>query len=218
MVVPQPVPITPTAPCPKGEQRVVFHNLSWDTYRQMLQLLGNNRSSRLTYDQGILEITMPLAEHEAFAELIAQFIRILIIEMGLNLKSMGSITLNRADLEKGAEPDKAYYIQNQSIVAGKTVDLAQDPPPDLIVEVDITHTDINKFNLYASLGTPEFWRFNGQEWRIYQLQNGQYAELEASPTFPFVPKAKLYEFLEQSQHNEATAEKNFRTWVQQNTP
>lgn len=92
--------------------------------------------------------------------------------------------------------------------------MSTDPAPDLIVEVDITHTDINKFQLHASLGTPELWRYNGQEWRIYQLQSEQYVEVEVSPTFPFVPKAKLYEFLEQCQPDEAGAEKALRGWVQ----
>jgi len=215
MVVFQPAPTYPTAPLPRGEQRVVFHYLSWDAYLQMLQLLGNNRSARLTYDQGTLEITMPLEEHEFAAEAIALFIRVLVIELGLDLKTMGSTTLNRADLQRGAEPDKAFYIQNRSQVAGRNVDLMQDPPPDLIVEVDITHTDINKFRLYASLGTPEFWRYNGQEWQIYQLQGEQYVEVETSPTFPFVPKVKLYEFLEQSQQSEVTAEKALRAWLQE---
>lgn len=215
MVASPPSPPTPAALRPVGEQRVVFHHLSWDAYLQMLQLLGNNRASRLTYDQGTLEITMPLEDHEFAAEAIALFIRVLVIELGLNLKTMGSTTLNRADLQRGAEPDKAFYIQNRSQVAGRNVDLTQDPPPDLIVEVDITHTAINKFRLYASLGTPEFWRYNGQEWRIYQLQGDQYVEVETSPTFPFVPKARLYEFLEQGQQSEAAAEKALRAWVQE---
>jgi len=215
MVTSQPPLSISTAPRPRGEQRVVFHHLSWEAYLQLLQLLGNHRSSRLTYDQGTLEITMPLEEHEFAVRLLELFVRILVVESGLNLKTMGSTTLNREDLQRGAEPDNGFYIQNHSRVAGRKVDLNQDPPPDLIVEIDITHTDINKFQLYASLGTPEFWRYNGQEWRIYQLQGDQYVEVEASPTFPFVPESKLYEFLEMGQQDEVAAEKALRSWVQQ---
>ncbi|MEL7332880.1 MAG: Uma2 family endonuclease, partial [Cyanobacteria bacterium J06560_2] len=90
-----------------------------------------------------------------------------VLEMGLKLKSMGSTTLDREDLDRGAEPDKAYYIQNQSLVAGRTVNLQADPPPDLVVEVDMTHTDIDKNRLYAAMGVPEFWRFDGHNLRIY---------------------------------------------------
>lgn len=123
---------------------------------------------------------------------------------------MGSTTLDREDLDRGAEPDNAYFIQNQPRVAGRTVNLLQDPPPDLVVEVDITDTDINKLALYASMGVSEFWRFNGLVWRIYQLLGEQYQEVEISPTFVEVPKTKLYEFLAQAQEDEVGAEQSLR--------
>jgi Uma2 family endonuclease len=198
-----------------GEQRVVFHHLNWQAYQQILQAIGENRSTHLIYDRGTLEITRPLEAHEFYRELIGLFIRILVVEMGLKIKTMGSTTLERSDLERGAEPDLAYYIQNQPRVAGKTVNLAQDPPPDLVVEIDITHTDINKLALYASMGIPEFWRFNGQVWRIYQLQTEQYQEVEISPTFPLVAKPQLSEFLTQAQADEVAAEENLRQCVRQ---
>lgn len=196
-----------------GEKRVTLHGLTWQSYQQILQALPQSRAARLTYDRGILEITMPLEDHEYASELIGLFIRILVAEMGLKLKSMRSTTLDRADLDRGAEPDNAYYIQNQAKVAGRTVDLATDPPPDLVVEVDITHTDIDKTRLYGAMGVPEFWRYNGKAWRIYQLQGESYAECDRSPTFSWVEKAYLYDFLEQAQQDEIAAEQAFREFV-----
>lgn len=202
-----------TIPRPVGEKRVTFHHLNWQAYQQILQALGDNRSARLTYDRGVLEITVPLEEHEFARALIEVFIRILAVEMGLKIKSMGSTTLQREDLDRSPEPDNAYYIGNQPLVKGRNVDLKQDPAPDLVVEVDITHTDIDKLRLYASMGVPEFWRYNGRVWRIYQLQAGQYQEVETSPTFPQVPQEKLYDFLIQAQQDEVAAEQAFRAWV-----
>lgn len=198
---------------PSGEKRVVLPNLTWQGYQQVLHALPATRAARLTYDCGVLEISMPLEEHERASELIGLFIRILVVELGLRLKSMRSTTLDRADLDKGAEPDNAYYIQNQPKVAGKTVDLTTDPPPDIVVEVDITHTDIDKNRLYASLGVPEFWRFDGDVWRIYCLVGDVYEETETSPTFSFVKKEDLYRFLEEAQQDEVEAEINLRSWV-----
>ncbi|MCU0565725.1 MAG: Uma2 family endonuclease [Oculatellaceae cyanobacterium Prado106] len=100
---------------------------------------------------------------------------------------MGSTTLNFPNLSIGAEPDQGYYIVNEPRVRGKTVDLKTDPPPDLILEVDITHTDINKNALYAEMGVPEFWRYNGQILTIYALQSGTYQEVETSPTLSQCP-------------------------------
>jgi Uma2 family endonuclease len=129
--------------------------------------------------------------------------------------SLRSTTLDRADLDRGAVPDNGYSIHNQPKVAGREINLTTDPPPDLVVEVDISHTDINKLILYATMGVPEFWRFDGQVWQIYQLQAGDYVERDRSPTFPQVTKANLYQFLTACQQDEVAAEINFCTWVRQ---
>ena len=197
-----------------GEQRVVLRGLSWDGYLQILNALPQARGARLTYDDGVLEITVPLESHEFSGRLIECFIVTLIESMGLKIKTMGSTTMNYPNLKKGAEPDNAYYLQNQHLVKGRKVDFSQDPPPDLVVEVDITHTDIAKNQFYASLGVPEFWRFNGKIWRIYQLQEQVYVEVELSPTFPKVPKERLYLFLEQAKEDEIDAVINLRSWWQ----
>ena len=208
-------PIKPKTPTLIGEQRVVFHHLSWDRYLQILNALPQRRLARLTYDCGTLEITMPSTDHEFALRLIERFILILVFELGMKLKTMGSTTINRETLERGTEPDCAYYIQNQPDVAGRQVDFEQDPPPDLVVEVDITHTDIDKNRLYAAMGVPEFWRYNGEVWRIYQLENGEYQERETSPTFTGVKKKDLYRFLAEAQQDEMEAERNFRTYVRE---
>ena len=205
-------PLTPTQII--GEQRVTLCGLTWHAYQQILHALPQSRAARLTYDRGVLEITMPLEDHEFALRLIELFIRILVFEMGLKIKTMGSTTMNRQDLDRGSEPDCAYYIQNQPRVAGRTVDFATDPPPDLVVEVDITHTDIDKNRLYAAMGVPELWRYNGRDWRIFQLQNGEYQECDRSPTFAWVEKEYLYQFLTQAQQDEIAAERTWRKFVQ----
>lgn len=207
--------LTSTLPLsnPVGEKRVALLHLTWSAYQQILDLLPEGRSTRLTYDRGTLEITMPSELHEFARELISRFIYFLVSELGLNLKTMGSTTLDREDLSRGAEPDSAYYIKNQALVSGRTVDLTVDPPPDLVVEIDITHSDIDKLALYAAMGVPEFWRYNGQDWRIYVLESGSYQECDRSPTFPIVPKEQLYLFLDQAQSNEIAAERNLREWL-----
>lgn len=195
---------------PVGERRVVLHGMSWDAYLQILDALPQSRSARLTYDEGVLEITVPLEDHEFSGRLIERFIFTLVEVWGLRIKTMGSTTMNYPFLQKGAEPDNAYYIQNQPLVKGRNVDFAQDPPPDLVVEVDITHTDIRKNQFYARIGVPEFWRFNGKIWRIYRIESGEYVEVEVSPTFPQVPKDRLYQFLAQAKDDEIEAVQSLR--------
>jgi Uma2 family endonuclease len=204
-------------PPPKlvGEQRLTFHDLDWHAFKQIQSLLGERTRARFTYDNGVLEITMPLEGHERSVRLIELFIRILVVEMGRKIKTMGSTRLDREDLLKSAEPDNGYYIQNYALVADREVDLNADPAPDLVVEVDITHTDLNKNTLYASMGVPEFWRFNGRAWRILELVDGAYVDRDRSPTFPMVEKTDLYQFLEAAFIDEVAAEIDFRQWVRQ---
>ena len=167
----------PIAP-PMGEKRLLIHGLTWQRYQVLRDTLCRGaypletRNLRFNYLHGRLEVTIPLEVHEFSARLIELFIRILVVELGLKVKTMGSTTLDREALERSAEPDNAYYIQNQPRVAGRDVDLDRDPPPDLIVEVDITHTDIDKLALYAAMKVPEFWRYNGEVWRIYRVTEG----------------------------------------------
>jgi Uma2 family endonuclease len=200
------------------EQRVIFHHLTWDRYQQILQALGEHRSSRLIYDRGKLEITMPLEDHEFFVRMIDLVVRLLATAYLGRIKTMGSTTLDYPNLERGAEPDNAYYLQNQPRVKGRTVDLTRDPPPDLVVEVDITHSDINKLALYAAMQIPEFWRFNGEELRIYQLTLQGYQEQEFSPSFPGFPKTRLYQFVNEAREDEIQAERNLRSWLQEAHP
>ncbi|MEO0802968.1 MAG: Uma2 family endonuclease [Cyanobacteria bacterium J06642_2] len=200
--------ISQPAPQPVGERRVVLRSLDWQGFQTLRNVLSGDRHTRLTYFREILELTTPLEIHEFSGRLIELFVRILVGELGMDLKTMGSTTLEREDLVRSAEPDNAYYIQNHYLVADRNIDLEKDPPPDLVVEVDITHTDIDKLSLYAGIGVPEFWRYDGDVWRIYQLEKAVYREVESSPTFPRTPKSKLYEFLATARQSEMKAERN----------
>lgn len=205
---------TPILQIPLAEKRVTLHNMSWDAYEMLLKALGDNRAAKLTYHHGTLEIMTPLEQHENSSSILDDYVKILTEEEDLTLKRMQSTTLNRPELKVGAEPDQCYYLANEPLVRGKIVNLQVDPPPDLIVEVDITHTDINKNLLYAEMGVPEFWRYDGQWLKIYVLKNGAYQEVETSPTFSWLSKEALYQFLQDCQElGETQAKKKFRNWV-----
>ncbi|MEL6461988.1 MAG: Uma2 family endonuclease [Cyanobacteria bacterium J06621_15] len=199
-----------------SEKRVALDNITWQGYEQILNALGENRAARVHYYQGILEIMTPLEAHESSSENIGILIHILTEELNLNIKSLASTTLKITEIKTGAEPDKCYYIKNEPAVRGKTVDLNQDPPPDLVLEVDITHTDINKNQLYQDMKVPEFWRYNGKKLIIYLLEKGKYQESEKSLIFPLLTKAIIYEFISQCRTNgETQAKREFRIKIQE---
>ncbi|WP_413200125.1 Uma2 family endonuclease [Nostoc piscinale] len=198
-----------------AEQRTVLHNVSWETFEALLRDTGEERGSRFAYECGTLEIMTPLFEHENPKSNLGNFIVALAEELDIEIRSAGSTTLKQKLVKKGIEPDACYYIQNELLMRGKeTLDLETDPPPDLAIEVDITSSSVNKFNIYAALGITELWRYNGQNLKFYQLLEGQYIECEFSIAFPIVSVRDVSRFIEQSKNmGEIALLKLFRAWV-----
>ncbi len=180
------------------ENRVVLKGVSWSTFKVLLADVGDDRAWRIAYDRGVLEIRMPLEEHEEPKRLIESFVEAIVDELEIELRSLGSLTLEREDLTRAVEPDSCFYIQNESVVRGRNINLPNDPPPDLAIESDHTNSSVNKDGLYAALGVPELWRYKRQSLQVYQLVDGKYQKCDRSLAFPFLPVAEIPGFIEQS--------------------
>ncbi len=114
---------------------ILLKNISWKTYESLLNELGEHGGIRLTYDRGNLEFMTPSAPHEKSGELLGNFVEVLTDELNVDICSLGSLTCKRENLERGLEPDKCYYIQNEDVVWNKEqIDLNEDPPPDLAID------------------------------------------------------------------------------------
>src|SRR5439155_7660604 len=139
--------------------RVIVRNVSWETYERLLKDLENSSLPRLAYDHGVLEIMSPHLEHESANRALAAIIEITLEELDLDFINAGSTTFKREDLERGFEPDSCFYVQRAAQIAGKKrLDLTADPPPDLVLEIDITHPSLDKLSIFAAAGVPEVWR------------------------------------------------------------
>jgi len=195
------------------EQIVELSGISWQTYETLLAEIGD-RQIRLTYNRGNLEIMVPSPEHERFKEVLGRFVETLAEELDVKIEPLGSTTFKRPELS-GKEPDKCFYIQNLSAVKGKKrIDMNQDPPPDLVVEIDITSRSENSLQVYADLRVPEVWIYNGSRLRINRLENGEYVEGELSLAFPSVAVLEIVRFLEQAETMDyLELVKAFRNWV-----
>jgi Uma2 family endonuclease len=138
------------------EERVVLRNLSWETYERLLAEHADSHSPRLTFDRGVLEIMSPYPEHERYSLRIARLVDVLAEERDIEMEALGATTFKRQELERGFEPDSCFYVQNADRVRNKSqIDLATDPPPDLVIEIEFTRPAINKRSLFAALGIPE---------------------------------------------------------------
>lgn len=197
-------------------QTIVLSNISWQTYQAMLTDMGNHRATRLSYNQGILTLKMPSKLHEIINRLLARIVKTLTEELGLEVVDVGSTTLEREVLEKGAEPDTGFYIQNASQLEGLDPEIPEHLPPDLVIEVDITSPSTQRMEIYESLGVPEVWRYT-KRWGLvmYRLESGRYVESETSAVLPKVTAVQLNDFLEQrQQQGENQVIRNVRSWIQ----
>ncbi len=194
---------------------LILPEISWAAYEQLLSDLGDGYGVRVDYDQGKLSVMSPSARHEKCKELILRIVETIADELGCELESFGSTTFKRQDLGKGAEPDTCFYVQNAAAVAGKTeLDLALDPPPDVLVEIDVAHTSTGKIALYERLGAPELWLYDGESARIYHLTPQGYVLAPASRALPVLTSEALTRFTAEGQKaSERSVLRSLRQWL-----
>ena len=199
------------------EQRVILNGISWETYERILADKGDRPVPRLAYDRGVLEAMSPSVRHEGIARNIAVVVTVVADELGIDVFDAGSTTFKREDLERGFEPDGCFYVQNESRIRGtQEIDLTVDPPPDLVIEVDITSLSLNKLPIHAQIGVPEVWRHDGETLAILSLEGEQYGEAAASHVLPPLTIDVLSSFVEASRTQGRTVwMRAVRTWVRQ---
>jgi Uma2 family endonuclease len=205
------------------EQRVVLSNVSWVQFEELLQELGVERQARLTYRRGQLELMTPIAEHDRCHKLIESFIMVMVDELSLPVTEAAPALLKHPDLGYATEPDACYYFQEVDAVKNRVeIDLTQAPCPDLVVEVALTKSTLEKLPIYATLGIPEVWRYitTADEkvlegnLLIYQLRDGEYQQTSTSRCFPTVTGDRITLFLEHSDSMSlATALRVLRDWA-----
>jgi Uma2 family endonuclease len=200
---------------------LILTDVPFEEYEQLLTDLSANRGLRrrvrVSYYRGRLWVMTLSPLHERFKDLALRLAQILSEEVGCNLESLGSTTFKSDAFSPGAEPDTCFYVANASAVIGKEkIDLGIDPPPDVVVEIDLSHSSPGKQELYAAMGVPELWSYDLRRARIYHLSPQGYVEAAASRTFPLLTAEALTDFLEQSKtEGQSAALRGFREWVRQ---
>jgi len=186
-------------------QKVILDNISWETYQRLMEERGERPKPRYAYDRGRLEIMVSSYEHENLKHVIATLVELLAGELEMDIEAAASTTFQREDLAQGFEPDASFYIQHAARIRGqKQIDLDADPPPELVIEIDITHPSLNKFPIFAGLGIPEVWRYHKQALIILRLEGDTYRAQEASEIFRGLTSVALTRLIADSQQMKRT--------------
>jgi Uma2 family endonuclease len=196
-------------------QRLVLHDISWRRYLRLLDIF-NGHNIRLTYDEGTLEIMTLSSEHERYKRLLDRLIYALADEFDKAVASYGSTTLKSGREAKGLEPDECYWFKDEQTVRFmKRFDPRRYPPPELVVEIDVTHSSVDRLSIYAAFLVPEVWRYDGQNLTCLWLnQTGGYTAHERSRVFPNLAIADVAHYLALAATiGEMDMVRQFRAWV-----
>jgi Uma2 family endonuclease len=178
------------------ETRTVLENVRWETF---IELADQRRGSvpRMTYDEGVLELMSPRRQHENIGSLIGRMIETFTEVHEIEIQTVASTTFKRKDLKKAFEADESYYVQHAEQIRVKDeVDLFIDPPPDLVIEVEITTSAIRKLKLFAAMGVPEVWRHDAERLQMYRLEGTRYESIKSSVALPGLTARMIDSFVE----------------------
>ncbi len=160
-------------------QKLILQSISWDFYEQLLEEYKDSNALHFAFDNGVLEVEVPLGKHEVPISLLSGLVSTICLEKDINFKDFRSTTFRKRAKSKGVEPDSCFYIKNESKVRGLLdLDLSQDPPPDLVIEVDVTSPSLDKFPIYAVLGVSEIWLFKGEKVEFFKLVGEKYQPIK----------------------------------------
>jgi len=193
---------------------LTLRDVSWETYERLRSADGN-RGVRMTYDHGVLILMAPSRRHERIAEILGRLVFAWTEDRQIACLSGGSTTMKSRLLDRGLEPDKCFYIQNESAVRDRDeYDADIDPPPDLVIEVDVTSLSIKRMPVYAGFHVPEIWRWIENRLEIYRLVDAAYVQVEKSAAlseFPFELVSKILEM--RFEVDETNLVRRFRTAI-----
>ena len=201
-------------PVPQPGEVIALDDASWEFY-ELVRRDTEGHNIRITYDQGRMVLMSPLPIHEKIKKLAGRLIEMACFELDIPLSSFGSTTWKRQDLRKGLEADECYYIQNEPAVHGRSdIDLKRDPPPDLAVEVDITHVPVDRPSIYAALGVGELWRYDGKRFSfVRRTAAGSYEPIPTSQALPVMTPQIVDRFVALMLADENGGLREFQKWL-----
>jgi len=175
---------------PPGSEATLRYQ-TWTDYEALIASRRDDAAVKIRFNARTQEIAImaPMAGHGRRIDILVDLVKALLRHQGRDWDSSHPITLRRFQ-QAGAEPDACFYIQNWQAVLGKErIDLAQDPPPDLAIEMDLT--SLTDLAVYQTLAIPELWIYRQGTLKIYQLTPQGYQDCSISPTFPTVDVKNL---------------------------
>jgi Uma2 family endonuclease len=159
------------------DSTLIVQGVSWDDYENLVERLLGSRV-QLSYDSGRLEIMSPGPQHAFSDHFISQLVLIFCETFEIDFDGFSNAIWTKKALLKGVQPDISFYVGETS--RRKNFESEQETPPDIFVEIDVTHSSLSRFPIFAALKIPEVWRYDRNVCRFYALERNRYLEIEES--------------------------------------
>ena len=201
------------------EDQVVQIKVPWAVYETLVETLGDDSHVRLTYDGEFLEIMSPGKPHDFLASIIGQMISTIRDEWPIEITGFQSATFKVAKHERGFEGDQSYYIGDMESRFRDVwnPDLATEPAPDLVLEVDITHKSSEKFETFVRLGVPELWHYTRNVLAWHSLVGDIYVPITTSRVIRGLPLVEVAKRVAAAHPGKTKAFiADWRKWLQAN--
>lgn len=183
----------------------------------LLQFLEARAESgpRLKCLEGSVTLVSPGMPHEVAGERLSILILAICLELRIRYSPLASTTwkLPFGIGDTAYEADAAYYIQSHGRAR-------EDQPPDLAVEIVVSHPATKALRAGASLKIPEMWVLDLPRHRLtfHHLatrgeHKGTYRPRARSRALPFLSSAEVLERLDDPEDDAATFHENCRDWA-----
>lgn len=196
------------------EDRVLSFEINPGTLLQFLETRPD-RGPRLKCFEGSVTLVSPGMPHEEVSERLATVVVTLCLELGIKYKALASTTwtLPFGSGDTAYEADKAYYIQSQGTATARQ-------PPDLAIEVVVSHPETKALRAGALLKIPEMWvldlprrRLTFHHLAVRGKSKGAYRTEPRSRAFPVLSSAEVLERLDDPATDDGAFHENCRAWA-----
>ena len=148
-------------PLADDEQRIVLNVRSYPAYVAISDAIPERSGLRTRYIDGRLTLLTVSRRHDWLAEAIGRLVIAVADGMEIEWETAGQANFRSESVNVGVEADKTFYLREHAVIMRGPVDidLTTQPPPDLAVEVEVTHGADDSMRIYGRLGVPEVWRY-----------------------------------------------------------
>jgi Uma2 family endonuclease len=194
----------PAAPSENGEQRFVMGRVSWDAYVKISEALDDQPGLRMIYCDGRLVFVGKSRRHEWISDTLGHLVMALAAQLSIPCEPAGEATYRRQEKEAGLEGDRTFHFRGNALKmrGGKNYDFSADPPPDLAIEVEVSHPADDAMAAWGRAGVPEVWRFEAASftctfWK--RQSDGSYEMTPQSALIPGLRSDDVVELIRQAQ-------------------